>query len=354
MSIQTKCPSCRKMVTVADNKEGKKITCPDCAYGFVVPGTPARSQPSARDEYDEDARPRSRADGRLQKEPASRPTTITRRRRDEEDEEDEGPRSRKSRRSPDVSKQSGGTVLPLVLLGGGVIVFCLGLMGVGIYLLMAPARTTSSNPIAAVQNVAGFDQPMVPAGQLAGGNAPAVPAGEVPGFPGGPPAGAPPVPGMPAAAADPGPVGEGGEEFVDLPERREASAVVPGLPGTRDPDAPAGRPEVPAPKVKVALSGAMAQRAPGLRVTFRVNYKFTEGAPADGGLRYVWVVTTARGKVFPKILIAGDLKQEGTLEMTATGVSPLEAPYQSVLAIELPGPGGAARLERISEVVAFR
>jgi hypothetical protein len=340
MPIQTKCPSCRKSVSVADSKEGKKITCPDCAYGFVVTSAAVRSKPAA---WDEDDRPRSRSDGRLQKEPASRPAPVTRRRRDEDDEDDEGPRSRKSRRSPEVARSSGSAVLPLVLIGGGVFVLCLGLLGVGLYLVLVPAKSTSSNTIAAVQNAAAVDQPIVPAGQLAGGNAPVGPAGEAPPIPD--------VPRAPAEAVDPGPVGEGGEEFVDLPERREASAVVPGLPGTKDPDGP-GRPEAPAAKVKVALTGAMAQRAPGLRVTFRVNYKFTEGEP-EGGLRYFWVVTSSRGKTSIKILIAGDLKQQGTLEMAATGLTPLDAPYQTVLAIERPG-AGRARLDAISDVVSFR
>jgi hypothetical protein len=108
-------------------------------------------------------------------------------------------------------------------------------------------------------------------------------------------------------------------------------------------------------KVWVVLSGGTAQRAPGRPgMVFQVKYRFTEGAPAQGGVRYNWIIQTARGQSFKRTLTALDLRPEGTLEGRATGTVWIDGPYRTYLAVEKLVPGRGLQEEKLSEVLTIR
>src|SRR5437764_1307298 len=86
--------------------------------------------------------------------------------------------------------------------------------------------------------------------------------------------------------ADRPPAGDGEEEVVDLPERREGAPIVPGLVGGGDGPPPPQPPPVMAPagRARVMLSNGSVSRVGG-RMQFRANYRFTEGGPVIGAVQ---------------------------------------------------------------------
>jgi predicted Zn finger-like uncharacterized protein len=126
MPIETRCPTCEREYTLADDQAGKRVRCRHCADSFTVPGAPVDDRPRRRDDDD---RPRRRDDDdRL-------------RRRDDDDrprrrDDDDRPRRRRYRDDDEEGNRTllvfGIVVVMLLLLVGG---------GVALWLAMRPSPT---------------------------------------------------------------------------------------------------------------------------------------------------------------------------------------------------------------------
>jgi hypothetical protein len=152
--------------------------------------------------------------------------------------------------------------------------------------------------------------------------------------------------GGPQAVPDAPPPADGGEEFVDLPERGED---IPGVAGLNpEPHEGAG---MPGERPRVAITrGLVMRRAGQTRTLFQIDYRFVQGAPA-AGVRYGWVIRTARGQSYKQTLAPGMLRQQGTLQGQApVGIRPGDSPYHTFLVIELPG----LQEEKISDELVIR
>jgi hypothetical protein len=240
----------------------------------------------------------------------------------------------RARRAPDVGRKSSG--LPVGLLIGGAVVlgglFLLLFAGgvIAWFLLRSPTPDAGDAPLATIKPVEpGNAPPPVPEAARQITAAPQA------------------VPEAPAAA-------DAGEEFVDLPERGENMPGVAGLKPDQ-PQGPGGPPGMPVGRQRVALTNARAVRVPGRSgMVFQVDYRFEEGMPA-GGLRYHWVIVTARGQAFKQSLGAGQLRDQGTLQGRALGAGWVQGPYQTYLAVEVLVPGRAGLQDvKISDVLTIR
>lgn len=124
MPISTTCPHCRRVYSLADHLQGKKIRCKDCGEVIAVGGSTKTRGADAMGEEESGRQTRIQSEAR-------RPNRAARRRDDEDDDDDERPRrreydddsprrKRKSNRGLIIGLIAGGVVLLLLLLGGGI------------------------------------------------------------------------------------------------------------------------------------------------------------------------------------------------------------------------------------------
>ena len=312
MSIKTRCPSCRTAVKFPDEAEGRKRPCPECDHVFVIPADgESVEETSARKRSSE---PRSRPESRLTTGPGSRRPVLS------PPAEDEGRPRRKSRGDADGDEESGGTTAMLIVAGAAVLLLA---GGAGVFWLLR-SEPASPGPVAPEPVAVADSQPGPAPPRKDGGPQPA------------------PVP--PQAIAD------GGEEFFDLPERREGLGGIAGLGGGPVPPPLPPQGEQPLGMGRMVLSGASMSRVGG-RTLFRVNYR-VEGVLPPG--RYMWVILPARGLGFKQNLTPLQVRGQGTLEGSAIGASPLGGPYRTYVAVERLVPGAGLQEEKVSEVLSFR
>jgi predicted Zn finger-like uncharacterized protein len=141
MAIKTLCPNCRTPFTLADQMNGKKVRCKNCAEPFVVGGADKDDDvPEARLAREDRFQDRARSAA-----PASRVRDD-----DPDDDSQDRPRKKSVRKQP-----SNG--LPLGLIIGGaaaLVVLLVGGVGAACWFLMARPATSDPQPTAA----AGPDQ----------------------------------------------------------------------------------------------------------------------------------------------------------------------------------------------------
>ncbi|HEY7314383.1 MAG TPA: hypothetical protein VH643_33855 [Gemmataceae bacterium] len=292
MPIRTKCPSCKTALGAPDGPPGQRVRCPFCGTAFtvkeaapeVVPVQPPPKQMLQRDADLRSAPPRR-----------------------------EAPPPRRERVEPEVARKS--SALPVgLLIGGGVGVLGLFLLLAGGIALALLLKSSGSSPQTSAKSV------------VAQANEP--PRGD------------------PQAVPDAPPPADGGEEFVDLPERSEAIPGVAGLnPEPKEGAGMAGE------RPHIAITRGRSLRRTGMAGTFfAIEYRFVKGAPAAGA-HYAWVILTARGQKFTQRLTPGTLLPQGTLQGRApTGLQPGDAPYRMFLVLELPG----LPEEKISDELVLR
>ena len=292
MPIRTKCPSCKTALGAPDGPPGQRVRCPFCGTAFtvkeaapeVVPVQPPPKQMLQRDADLRSAPPRR-----------------------------EAPPPRREPVEPEVARKS--SALPVgLLIGGGVGVLGLFLLLAGGIALALLLNSSGSSPQTSEKSV------------MAQANEP--PHGD------------------PQAVPDAPPPADGGEEFVDLPERGED---IPGVAGLNpEPKEGAG---IAGERPRVAITRGLTQRRAGqVHTFFRIDYRFVQGAPA-AGVRYGWVIVTAHGRSYKQSLNPGTLRQQGTLQGQAPiGNRPGDSPYRTYLVIELPG----LQEEKISDELVLR
>ncbi len=201
MAIRLECPSCDAAVRVPDADEGKKVSCPECDHRFVARNQGIATRPAA---------------------PSRAP-------------------ARRAERASEPEKSGGGMVLALVLGGGAAVVLMLALGGVGLWLLLRPAKAsppqvaaTIPTPPAApaappvVQLPQGGQPPPVGPGPV--GPGPVVPGPVVPG-PGAPvrPIERPPVVTRPPVVEPPKPAPPGGGKQYTPKNNRYTILMPPGV-----------------------------------------------------------------------------------------------------------------------------
>jgi hypothetical protein len=167
---------------------------------------------------------------------------------------------------------------------------------------------------------------------------------------------------VPAANQVPdAPLGNGKEQFVDLPERGEGLNGIAGVNfGPAEP--PAGNnqeanalavnPDLQAEAAIVTLANASSSRTTRpIGTAFRVDYSFPNGRPA--GARFAWFIVTQNGRALKVTYSAAELRASGTLMCRGPGIVP--GPYKCFLAVEKLVPGKLGLQEvRVSEVLSFR
>jgi len=293
MPIRTQCPSCKMVLRAPDGPPGQRVRCPSCATAFKV-----KEETAALPEV-LPSRPTIEKEG-LQTGKAPRPTPARL---------GASPPSRERREPSSVRKSPGVPVWLIAGIGIGVFgLFVLAAGGIALIWFLSPSdgpppRAPEMEPVAQVK-----PQPpdLEPARQNIAG-----PQG---------------VPEAPLAV-------EGGEEFVDLPERGEDLPGVAGL--NPEPQPGLGMPTV---RPRIALTKATVVRRAGQpHLYFEVDYRFVQGAPAEA-VRYTWVIAPARGPVIKLTLNPDALRARGTLRCQPP-VSPsrLDAPYRIYLMMGLPG-----------------
>jgi hypothetical protein len=329
MPIRTTCPSCKAELNVPDTAQGKKVRCPHCQE---ISPVAARNPPAVLRERQDEAiarQPRAKShSGSMQKAIPPRISDVAGR---------AAPRAGGEREAP----SSSGISLMLVLLGLGAALFGLFIVVGGGLLMWFLLRSSPSLPVLPppAEAVVAVEERPAAAVQAA----PAVaPANERPAIPGAEAARL-----MPEAPA----VADGEEQFFDLPERNAAEGAAdagpPPVPGNPPP-------VVPGAKVRVTLSNGRAGRMIGRPgTTFEVSYRFEQGSPTMAGVRYSWVIVTARGRSFKQTLSAAVLRAEGTLQGQALGSLWADAPYRTFLVIERLVPGSGWQEERISDVLVI-
>jgi hypothetical protein len=119
MPITVTCPSCGWKKSFADDKEGKKTTCPECDEPITIR---AKRQADRDDEGyevvdDEKPKKRRRRSEDDEDDDSERPRA---RRRDDDDEDDEERPRRKKRRSGDEDEREGGKHDPTVKVVSGI------------------------------------------------------------------------------------------------------------------------------------------------------------------------------------------------------------------------------------------
>lgn len=164
MTIRITCPSCDKSYNVDDTMRGKKVRCRNCQGVVPVPAddepasagikqgkpAPVAARPSkpAKDETDEEERPRSKR--RIEDEDDDERPRRRREVDEEEDEEDEDrPRKRK--------KKKAGSMLPL-LIGGGVGAVVL----IGVILFFVVKGGSAKNQVAQAKPAPNVGNPQPP------------------------------------------------------------------------------------------------------------------------------------------------------------------------------------------------
>src|SRR5205823_1818611 len=117
MAIQTHCPSCEAVYTLAESQRGKKVRCRKCSDTFIVgesAGSAAKSGKLRKDALQASARPPART-------PPPRTKPAVRRDRDRYDDED-----REDRDNERVVKKKSGSAMPMILMiGGGILLLFL-------------------------------------------------------------------------------------------------------------------------------------------------------------------------------------------------------------------------------------
>ena len=118
MSIQVTCPSCGWKKSFADEKEGKKTTCPECEETITI--RQKRSRDEADEDYDvvDEEKPKKR---KPRDDDDERPRSRSR--RDEDDEDDDRPRRKKK-----VAARDDNNVGVKVVSGIGTVVLIIGLI----------------------------------------------------------------------------------------------------------------------------------------------------------------------------------------------------------------------------------
>jgi hypothetical protein len=116
MPITVTCPSCGWKKSFADDKEGKKTTCPECDEPITIRAKRHVDEDGDGYEVVDDEKPKKR---RRSEDDDDSERPQARRRRDEDDDEDEErPRRKKKRRSEE--EDEGGQKDPTVKVVSGI------------------------------------------------------------------------------------------------------------------------------------------------------------------------------------------------------------------------------------------
>ena len=109
-----RCPGCDEVVEIEPDWYGRKVACPSCDMRFVA------RRPGAPDEDEPDDRPK-------------------RRRAWDDDEDDDRPKKKAKRRErPQPMGRGAKQLLAVGVIGGGLLLCCLGCVGWGAFQVMAP------------------------------------------------------------------------------------------------------------------------------------------------------------------------------------------------------------------------
>ncbi len=325
MPIRTQCPSCKAALGVPDGPARQRVRCPYCATIFMV-SNPDATIPEAA--------PTKRPPTSVQPPRIEKPRPSAVKRSAPPSIKASTPKStpaapKSVSRTGKILRKAAG--LPMGLLIGvaagvaGMFLFLVG--GVVLWLVLRSPATGPSGESQTIETVAAKGDPLAPEAsrQMVRGSQA--------------------VPEAPPAA-------EGGEEFVDLPEREEVVQTVGGL--NPDPKPGEGAPDAPAVRPKIAITSARAVRVGGRPgVYFEINYRFEQGAPRPG-MRYGWVIVSQRRGAFMLRLTADSLREQGTLKGHLRNVtSNLDAPFRIFLVAEVPGDQGTKE-EKISNEMTIR
>jgi HEAT repeat protein len=144
MAISAKCPTCEHSYNVPDSQRGKRVKCRNCADLFLVGGG-GRDRDDDRDS--DRGRDRDRDDDRRETTRERRDDRDDRRRDDRDDRRDRDDKPRKKKAQDDP-----GSMMPLVLIVGGV--FLLILIGGGVavfWVLSRPPAKPLDNALAQLE-----------------------------------------------------------------------------------------------------------------------------------------------------------------------------------------------------------
>lgn len=309
MSIQTFCPGCDTEYQLPDCVEGKRLRCKRCDQAFVVEPPKKKSKKTMKEApAPAPAEAVEEVEEAIEVEPAEEQLTTAKngrplvsqssrsgaprkaqkkKRGQEEDDEDEAeePRNRRAKRvkAPKREDRGGVPIVPIVIgLGGVFFLLCLVVVG-GLWWFLTPSWS-KSRPVAA--------------------NSATRPAT------------------TPAPVVQPPPV-------VNPPP-----VVVPPV------NPPPNNP------MSVTLSNPQVNRSPGLRMSFRVDYRFDQGRPQPGD-RYFWIIKSNRGSYENQLI--GILGTQGTLSGSTIARGGDAGPFEMYLEVERLGAFG--RRERVSNSV---
>ncbi len=315
MSIRVVCPECESPCRVGEDLIGKKVRCTKCGETF-------RAEPPEEAIQDQPIR---KASG------GKKPTLAP-------------PRKRTL-----PEPKSNGLLLGLVLGGAGLLLIAGGVL---LIVVLRPKASGQADAPAVAQVNPDKGAVVQPAQGAPPANA-EKPLAEVPA--------ANEVPANEVLArVEPAPaVGNGKEQFVDLPERGEGLNGIAGVnfgPAEQPPPAqgnpPPARPNLPAEAAAATLANASATRNPRMAgMVFRVDYSFPNGRPA--GTRFAWIIVPRTGLPFKVTYVSAELRASGTL--SCRGPAAAHGPYQCFLAVEKFVPGKLGLQEvRISDILTFR
>jgi hypothetical protein len=208
MSIPVVCPNCSAKLNAPDSAAGKRVKCPKCQTGMVVPEPLPEASPF---EVVDDPQPAAKAAPKV----AGRPRAAVKaeaddeddrrrkRRRDEDDEDDDRPKKKKKKAAADNS------MLIRNVVGGVLLVVLVAVAG---YVFYDRAQKAKEEDTAGSSNAGGSQTPPAeiplpgaPVG-VGGGPRPKGPVGPIgPAGPGGNPVGKKPIgtPGQPTTLTSP-------------------------------------------------------------------------------------------------------------------------------------------------------